>query len=799
MRANDAGYKIQILTTGQKLPGAQNQLHILYVADGVCTVRTGEKKTTLEKADMLLLMPGEAAALEVPEGSFAALLSMDYFSLCGALGKAQVRLKLNSREDTGQKYTQIRTLLQNLLLAHVGAEPGAVYGERGHFYLFLQALTDHFTLPPEENASTVDSRAARMLGYIHLNYRADVSLGEIAQALYLSESSASRLFRRTTGETFPAYVKKLRLAQVKAELAETDRSVTEIATETGFSTPSALNKAFKDAFGVTPGEYRAAHRQTAVPAEPNHTGREQILHILQKDRAAALTGAEAQSVLRADTARQLPWRKWENKVLNVGPLHVLRLANMQKQVLYLKRHLNVEYLRVWNPFARQLMICGEQPGEYNFSFLDEILDFCVDNGLKLFIDLAQRKDIALASENQEIYSSGASTEFASREDWEQAMSALLSHLRQRYPEPVTAGWIFELTFFLNDKPYYTAPDYDRSTVWRQGTALIRRHLPLASIAGPGLVDNADPAQTEKAIREFLSAGSPPDIFTAIHYPYAVTGTMETGAIYQNPYQKIAGRTFLDERMTLTRSVLQKNGFAGQYWVTEWGNSLANRNYVQDSCFRAAFIVENVLRNQGRAGTMGIFYASDLLGAYSDSDSVLSGSAGLLSRSGIRKPAYFAYKFLDSLGRNLIAQTENCIVTCENGGDIRILCCNNKALGPRYYLTEENAYRPEELGRLFVNTDPQYMELILTFPEDSRTYRVRQQVLNEKTGDVLSRWIAFGCTSDLTRDDLEYLEQTSVPAITLEQMTSRNGQLQLSFAMEPNEVRLITVTGGGSGR
>jgi len=97
--------------------------------------------------------------------------------------------------------------------------------------------------------------------------------------------------------------------------------------------------------------------------------------------------------------------------------------------------------------------------------------------------------------------------------------------------------------------------------------------------------------------------------------------------------------------------------------------------------------------------MGIFYASDLLNAYSDSNAVLSGSAGLLSRSGICKPAYYAYRFLDKLGRYMITRGDNFVVTEEHPGDLRILCFNNKALGPRYYLSEEDSTKPEDLDEL----------------------------------------------------------------------------------------------------
>lgn len=279
----------------------------------------------------------------------------------------------------------------------------------------------------------------------------------------------------------------------------------------------------------------------------------------------------------------------------------------------------------------------------------------------------------------------------------------------------------------------------------------------------------------------------------MHFPYSPENTLGAISIYQKQYRKVTSRTFLSDEVLYIRKTLEENSFQGEYWITDWGNSLANRNYVQDSCFRAAFIAENVLRTQEHVGAMGIFYASDLINLFSDSNTVLSGSAGLLSRHGICKPAYYAYRFLSRLGKYRITQTENCIVTAEHTGDIRILCFNNKALGPKYYLAEENTYRPNELDSLFVNSDPLCMELILTYPDDEEIIVVRQKILNTVKGSILDKWISFDCAVNLTRSDMEYLEKTSMPEIIAERMVPVNRTLQISIKMEPNEIRLITIT------
>jgi len=294
------------------------------------------------------------------------------------------------------------------------------------------------------------------------------------------------------------------------------------------------------------------------------------------------------------------------------------------------------------------------------------------------------------------------------------------------------------------------------------------------------------------VEKFLSSKYFPDLFTAMIFPYLHEGESEPGFVYRESYKKIANRDFIREQSTILLEVLKQESFDGEYWITDWGSSLANRSFIQDSCFRGAFIVENFLKNNESAASMGIFYASDMLNAYSDTSAVLSGSAGLLSRSGICKPAYYAYRFIDKLGRYRLASSDNSVITAEQSGDLRILCFNNKALGPKYYLSEEDATKPQDLGKLFVNIEPINMEFRIRFPEKREAFTIRQRILNAGKGSVLGKWIDFGCSTNLSRDDMDYLGKTSTPEIVMERKESVDFELRLTLTLEPNEIRLITI-------
>ena len=52
-------------------------------------------------------------------------------------------------------------------------------------------------------------------------------------------------------------MRRLRLQQGRTLLVTTDKTISEIAYETGFSTPAYFTKCYRDAYGETPSEVRA--------------------------------------------------------------------------------------------------------------------------------------------------------------------------------------------------------------------------------------------------------------------------------------------------------------------------------------------------------------------------------------------------------------------------------------------------------------------------------------------------------------------------------------------------------------
>lgn len=84
----------------------------------------------------------------------------------------------------------------------------------------------------------------------------ELTLSHLAMEMGYSEFHISRKFKEISGMQFREYLRHRRLAFALKQIRDTDRSILDIALDYGFSTHEAFTRAFKDAYGITPSEYR---------------------------------------------------------------------------------------------------------------------------------------------------------------------------------------------------------------------------------------------------------------------------------------------------------------------------------------------------------------------------------------------------------------------------------------------------------------------------------------------------------------------------------------------------------------
>lgn len=771
---------------------------VVYIVRGEVGVEINAQFRKFIKGEFFFLNPGEVATLHWPENGLASRLLIEPAYLFEKNVVDHIYFSVDGKLTNSKELNHTAELIKNFLLFQSDVKEKGGYSELGAYYTLMADLIRNYGVDDALSQVDKDDYGSKMIRFLHMNYRNHISLNEIADKLHISAPTASRIFYEKAGVNFGDYLRELRLEQAKNALATTDESITSIALNSGFGSSSAMNKVFLKYYEITPGEYRKKNK-TEVKVEKAQN--DEVLKALSESDNGEVSDTRE---LTVDISEKLQLGENEfigevqhSQILNVGSVNSLRAAQMQKQVASITESLGIKYIRLWGLFTQDMHLLTEKSNVYNFSFLDEVLDYIVDHGLNLFIDLGLRGDGTRANEDRMINEKNNCLVFNSKDKWLHILGAFLDHIRYRY-DKVVNNWIVEISFFLNNVPYYEGKGYSSNEVWDETVGLIRRKIPGMKIAGPGMPLVSDTELMKMWVEHLMKAGQQPDYFTCISFPYndslrEAGKTIESyGIISDREFHRSLNISDIEIRIKSLLDILKKNGYAGGCVLTDWNYSISNRNYLQDSTYRAAFTAQCMIHNLENIDMFGVFYASDLLSAFSDTKTVLQGSAGIVSRDGIEKPVFHVFKFMTQLGRHIFLKTEHCLISGDSEGrEIRILMFNCQPPEADYYLLAEDAFQPAEVDHMFSRKAEKFH---ITLKNSWFTDRVQihQNILNEDHGSVLHHWIQMGCSRSLSREDLQYLRNVSIPETVINETVVKNSKLELDFELEANEVRFVKI-------
>ena len=97
------------------------------------------------------------------------------------------------------------------------------------------------------------------------SYPHPLDIPALARIAFVTEAHFIRTFRATFGETPHRYLQRRRVERAMFFLRETERSVTDICLDVGFSSLGTFSRTFRDIVGESPTDYR---KRAEVPSAP---------------------------------------------------------------------------------------------------------------------------------------------------------------------------------------------------------------------------------------------------------------------------------------------------------------------------------------------------------------------------------------------------------------------------------------------------------------------------------------------------------------------------------------------------
>lgn len=773
---------------------------LIFVMEGSIEVNVENKTSVLKTEDVMVINANKTHLIKAEQGALYMMLLVDYITVTEILQNNDFIFWCDSSISKSEKYNDLRILVRRMLKHYVEAG-NFNFGYLRDCFAILNHLAANFLIRVNgstdgnlEESDKYEERIRQINNYIYSNYDQDISMKDLSEKLYLSNGYLSRFFKKNYGMSFAGYLTKVRLYHAADDLLHSDAPITRIAYNNGFNSAALFNKVFKKAYGITPTEFRknSSREETKIDRVEHSKELEKRLEkmlILNQE-----TDTDSSDIIVAETSfwtkNTEPLKPYWKEIINFGDASYLLQSSVREHLLLLQKALGFKYVRFSGIFSKEMHIDITKDQGYNFGQIDSILDFILEQDMIPFIELGPKAKMIykhLGDDSTPEEEKHKMDQFT-LEKWTALLRAFMRHLINRYGQDVLDNWKMELWY---DESWRMHPEKynDKYLEFFNVTYLVIKSCNDRIQVGGYSIRMDFGAEKRKAFLERWNRETcRPDFISIMYYGY------DRGEQGLDQYAKMTtDNENLLHSLTSEKELIEEAGFKNvTICLNEWNLTPSVRNYINDTDFKGAYIIKNILDIYGLVDSMGYGAGSDRMYSFYDTTEILFGGTGLMSNDGILKPAAFAFDFLNNrLFPNYIGKDKYYMVTTDLHDNFSIVCHNQQSLSYTYYLTNEQELEKDSMWKYYEGRKKLKIRIRLNDVSDG-WYKVKVHRINSEHGSVLQVWEKLDFEKDPSRNDIKYLRRTCEPIMNIWKTEAKNGELLIEEELEPNEIAMIHV-------
>jgi len=348
-------------------------------------------------------------------------------------------------------------------------------------------------------------------------------------------------------------------------------------------------------------------------------------------------------------------------------------ADWQQQLAFVKKECDFKYIRMHGLLSDDMAVYTEDwkgNPQYNYMYIDALFDFLQSIGIKPFVELGFMPTV-LASGNQTIFWwRGNVTPPKDYDKWESLIRNLTQHFSERYGTDEVKTWYFEVWNEPNLSPgFWTGTQEEYFKLYQYTAKAIKSVNAEYKVGGPA---TAGAAWIPEMIN-FCTKNKVSLDFISTHSYGVKQGFLDefgnSGTVLSKDSMAVSGDV-LNSRKEISTSSMPNL----ELHYTEWSSSYTPADPIHDSYHEAAYILEKIKQVGNSANSMSYWTFTDIFEEAGPRFTPFHGGFGLLTIQGICKSAFYAYKFMNKLGKTGLANTDTRSWACKgNNGGIQLLC------------------------------------------------------------------------------------------------------------------------------
>lgn len=419
---------------------------------------------------------------------------------------------------------------------------------------------------------------------------------------------------------------------------------------------------------------------------------------------------------------------------------------------------------------------------YDWTKIDRLYDDLKARKMKPFVELGFTPEAMKTSDNKIFWWQG-NTSHPKPEAWAVLIDAFIRHVEARYGRDEVRTWFFEVWNEPNLDGFWEAADQKAYFELYDLTAkTIKAIDPELRVGGPS---TAGAAWVPEFLDHVHMSGAKVDFVTT--HTYGVnSGFLDEQGKDDTKLDPSPDAVTGDVRRV--RAQISASKYPGlPLYFTEWSTSYTPRDLVHDSYISAPYILSKLKAVEGVAQGMSYWTYSDLFEEPGPPTKPFEGGFGLMNPQGIRKPAWFAYKYLHALQGKAIPVKDGQAWAASDGRTVAAVVWDFQQ--PNQPVSNRSFY-----GRVVPAAEAAPLAVGFTHLKPG-SYTLRLHRVGYRANDAYSAYIDMGAPVALTAEQLAKLQTLTKDAPESQRVVKvgKSGKATVAVPMGGNDVVLVTLT------
>jgi len=469
-------------------------------------------------------------------------------------------------------------------------------------------------------------------------------------------------------------------------------------------------------------------------------------------------------------------------------------AEWQHQLKMCQDEIGFKYIRFHGLLSDDMGVYGETPEDqpcHNWQYVDQLYDALLTMKIRPFVEISFMPS-ALASGTNTIFWWHANvTPPKSYDRWDDLIKDLVRHWTDRYGVDEVKQWYFEV-WNEADYPAFFGPRSSNRRreeyfeLYAHTAADVKSVNPAYRVGGPA---GSTTGWVLPLIELSVSNNLPLDFISFHSYGLGggPSGLDEYGEQlhYLSTNLTAPADTAIRERRLIDAS--PRPGLP--IHITEWSTSYSPRDPVHDAYFSAPYILEQFKHGEQGIASMSYWVFTDIFEEPGPPMTPFHGGFGLLTVQSIKKPAYFAYQFMDQLGPTELKNDDAASWVCRDAkGGAQVLLWDltrpaGKTVSNQAIFRKLNPAKSKGNVRVSLTHVP------------PGNYRLALWQVGFEKNDAYSAYLKMGAPAQLTRAQEQQLREAASgkPEFERDVTIGADSSFDKTLSLRENDVLLLTLS------